>query len=174
MEPVKIIFYLSGAVVLLAALLILITKNIIHSVYLLLVVLLGIAAIYILSGAEFVAASQIMIYAGGILILLIFGIMLTNRIGGYKVYTGTGNRLAGTVLGLAFFILLILAMMQARESMAFSQMPGQNPVMTTTQNLGIRLMTEFVLPFEVTGMLLLVALVGASFLARKDFGKKAS
>ena len=125
-----------------------------------------------LSGAEFVAVTQIIIYTGGILILLIFGIMLTNRIGPGKVVTGASNRFMGISIGILFFALISTGILQCRFAGPNTGIANSFPGNTATQNIGILLMTDYVLPFELAGLLLLVALVGAAFLAGKNFGEK--
>ncbi len=162
-----ILFYILSVIILASALLILFGRNIIYSVYLLVLAFVGIAGIYIINNAEFIAVTQIIIYAGGILILLVFGVMLTNRVSGDKVLTGSSNMLAALMLCAILFIVLLTAVLQVQ----FPENPNPHPVdsggITGIQGLGIQLMTDFILPFELAGILLLVALIGASFLAGK-------
>jgi NADH:ubiquinone oxidoreductase subunit 6 (subunit J) len=172
MEFVKILFYLFGTIILLSALMILFTRNVVHSAYLLILVFLSIAGIYVIAHAEFVAVTQIIIYAGGILVLIIFGIMLTNRMAGQKIYTGSGNKIMGGILGVSFFILLAISIFQVSFAPRTPELSDGSVVkFTGIQSIGIKLMTEYVLLFELAGILILIALVGAAFMARKDFGK---
>jgi NADH-quinone oxidoreductase subunit J len=157
---------------LISAIGILLVRNIIHAAYLLVLAFLAIAGIYVIAHAEFVAVTQIIIYTGGILVLLIFGIMLTSRLAGEKVLTGSGNRLQGAIIGIIFFMLITWGIYQVQFPGA-----GSGPRVTPSsgfsniQEIGIRLMTDYVLVFELAGFLILIALVGASFMAKKDFGK---
>ncbi len=169
MDKINILFYILSAIILASALLILIGKNVIHSVYLLVLALIAIAGIYVISNAEFIAVTQIIIYAGGILILLVFGIMLTNRVSGGKILTASSNQVMGILLGITFFILLLSAVLQVHFPL--SNVSGTNGLTDNTriQGIGILLMTEYILPFETAGILLLMALIGASFLAGKKF-----
>ncbi len=171
MNIAKILFYAFGSITLISAVTILFTRNIIYAAYLLVLTFLAIAGIYVIAHAEFVAVTQIIIYAGGILVLLIFGIMLTNRIAGQKVYTGSGNKIAGTILGLAFLVLLVAGIYQVRFPGAIMARPMAETHLTGIQEIGVLLMTDYALVFELAGVLILVALVGASFMAKKDFGK---
>ena len=84
MDSNQIIFYFISGFTLATALLILLTKSMIRAVFLLMLVFIGVAVIYFISGAEFVGVTQIMIYVGGILILMMFGVMLTARVDGNK------------------------------------------------------------------------------------------
>jgi NADH-quinone oxidoreductase subunit J len=142
---------------------ILLTKNVFYGVLLLIVCLLSVAGIYVLSHAEFIAVTQILIYAGGVLVLIIFGVMLTTRISGKPLVVKNQYWLGGTLVGLFFLIELIKLF---SETSFYS---GHPPIKESNYNsinqIGILLMTDYVLPFEVAGVLLLVALIGASVVA---------
>ncbi len=172
METTQIIFYGLCAVITASALLILFTKNIIHAVYLLALVFLGIGGIFVVAHAEFVAVTQIIIYAGGVLILLVFGIMITNRSGGGKLISGSSNIIIAAILGICLFFLIVKGILEVPFADQKLFLFPQNNVITSTQGLGITLMSDYVLAFEVTGILLLIALVGAAFLAKKKSGWK--
>lgn len=167
-----ILFYFISALIIVSSLLILFTRNIIYAVYLLVISFVGVAGIYVIAGAEFVAVTQIIIYAGGILILLIFGIMLTNRIGDGKVLTGSAHIIPGAVLGITLFFILVMSISKNHFTASMDGIDSVGNENTITQTIGIKLMTEYLLAFEIAGMLLLIALVGASFLANKNFGLK--
>jgi NADH-quinone oxidoreductase subunit J len=159
-----ILFYMFVVLTGVSALGILFIKNVFHAALLLLVSLLSIAGIYIINFAELVAVTQILIYAGGILILLIFGIMLTSRLSG-KPLIVTNNRWAeGVLVGIPFLILLITFLL--REN--FSQNSANTTTLGQWNNInliGINFMTDYLLPFEVAGILLLIALIGAAVMA---------
>jgi NADH-quinone oxidoreductase subunit J len=165
----QILFYIFGIITLGSAIAILFTKNIIYAAYLLVLIFLCVAALYVIAGAEFVAVTQIIIYAGGILVLLIFGIMLTNRLAGQKVHTGSGNVVMGMVLGILFFGLLIGGI----HSAGFDKIQGSGPASdlpyAPVRDIAIQLMTDFILIFELAGILILIAMIGAAFMAKKDF-----
>lgn len=161
MQP-DLIFYLFAGLTALPVVGILLTRNLLYAAFLLVLVFLGVAGLFVLASAEFVAVSQILIYVGGILILLVFGIMLTNRIAGQQVLTDVNRTFVGLLLSTAIFVVL---------AVVFSgfEGPGQstsaiNP--GSVERLGMALLTDYILIFEVIGFLLLVALVGAATIAR--------
>ena len=93
------IFYSFAGLTLLSALFILFTRNILYAAFALMLTFLGVAGIFIFLGAEFVAITQVLVYVGGIVILIVFGVMLTNRLKGEKVTTGVYRRFLGPVVG---------------------------------------------------------------------------
>ncbi len=163
-QLVVILFYFFGALAIAGALGILITRNLMHAAFLLIAVFLSVAAIFVLGGAEFVAVSQIMVYVGGILILLIFGIMLTNRVSANKIDTGFSNIIPGILIGAAFLVWVIdfiWSNFQDNSSLQAST-SGQ------TEKLGVSLIADHVLAFELIAILLLIALIGAAYIAKSD------
>lgn len=136
------------------------TRNLMYAALSLLVVLLSVAALYVLANAEFLAVTQILIYIGAVLVLLVLGIMLTPRAASQpptvtSYQWGMGLFLAGSV---GFFLTKIIAQadfIQDKETARPAPL----------QEIGARLITEHLFSFEVAGVLLLVALVGAAALA---------
>ena len=141
---------------------ILVTKNVVHAAFFLVLCLVSIAGLYVLLNATFLAVVQLMVYAGGVLILLAFGIMLTNR--------PEKNGKLITEQHLFFWGILAAGLL-------FACLIYVNPGSTSTiQNtneidqidfIGQSLMTSYILPFELIAYLLLVVLVGASYYAKK-------
>jgi NADH-quinone oxidoreductase subunit J len=158
-----IIFYIFAAITLLSALFVVTTRNIVHSAFYLLFTFFGVAGIYVLLGADFIAISQILIYVGGILILLLFGVMLTNKITNVEIRTGTVHMLPA-VIATGIFMGAVVAVMVWTE---WKSEPSVTPL-TTTKDIGHLLLTDYVLIFELLGILLLVALIGAASIARRD------
>ncbi|WP_020530847.1 NADH-quinone oxidoreductase subunit J family protein [Flexithrix dorotheae] len=164
-------FYAFAGITLISALMIIFSKNVLYSAICLLGTLLGMAALYVFTRADFLAVTQIMVYVGGILILLIFGIMFTNKKGEDRVYSGDRNKFIGIAIGIAYFVLLVTSVF----SINFQQLPwikqamaNENIVNNSTVNqIGINLMTDSVFPLEIAGFLLLVALIGAAFISGK-------
>lgn len=154
----SIIFYFFYALAGLSAFGILFIKNIFKAALLLLICLLSLASIYVFAFAEFVAVTQIMIYAGGILVIIIFGIMLTTKLSGKALKVENAHIFSGILVSGALLFLLIKffdgANWQKKESVLISQ----NAVTET----GIELLSTFILPFELAGLLLLIALIGAA------------
>ena len=159
-----IVFYAFSVLVLLSAGLILFTKNVLYAALSLVVCLLGVAAIYVFSAAEFLAVAQVMVYVGGVLVLTIFAIMLTRKIG--ETAEDAGHRKQFWAYGLSAVICVLLCMSfngfyQQTQSIVL-------PV-TGTKVLGINLMTFQLVPFEAVAILLLISLIGAGILSvRKD------
>ncbi|MFA5804142.1 MAG: NADH-quinone oxidoreductase subunit J [Melioribacteraceae bacterium] len=158
-----IIFYIFAAITLLSALFVVTTRNIVHSAFYLLFTFFGVAGIYVLLGADFIAISQILIYVGGILILLLFGVMLTNKITNVEIRTGTVHMLPAAIAS-GIFMGAVVAVMVWTE---WKSEPSEIPL-TTTKDIGHLLLTDYVLIFELLGILLLVALIGAASIARRD------
>jgi NADH:ubiquinone oxidoreductase subunit 6 (subunit J) len=157
-----------------SALWVLWTKNVLHAAFALLLTFLGVAALYVMAGADFLGITQILVYVGGILVLLIFGIMLTNQAGNKEggknmILTQNLNRFWGVLVAGGFFGVLFYTFTQAGfqslEQEHFGEISNHS---STIQITGIQLMTDYVLPFEIVGVLLMIALVGASFLASKN------
>lgn len=160
MELNDIIFYIFGAITALSALYIMLTKNILYAAFALILTFIGVAGIYVFLGAEFIAVTQILVYVGGILILLVFGIMLTNRLSGKKVTSSSYNKLMGLVVALGLFALLFKGILEANFS-AMGWMDKNQIAESSIPKFGLTLMTDYVLAFEVIGVLLLLALIGA-------------
>ncbi|MFB3817688.1 MAG: NADH-quinone oxidoreductase subunit J [Candidatus Methylomirabilales bacterium] len=156
------IFYLLAAFTVWAAAVVVLGKNIVRAAVALIFSFCGVAGIYILLEADFLAAVQVLIYVGGITILLLFAIMLTSRIaGGVRVVNDqavlSGIAGAGLLVGLGYAVL--------KGVPAVSSAP---PLPQSTPFLGKALLTTYALPFEAVSILLLAAMVGAIILARKD------
>ncbi len=158
-----IIFYIFAVITILSALVVVTTRNIVHSAFFLLFTFFGVAGIYILLGADFIAIAQIMVYVGGILILILFGVMLTNKITGVEIRTGTVQMLPAAI-GVGLFMGAVVSIMIWTN---WKSEPGTIPT-TTTKDIGLLLINDYVLIFELLGILLLVALIGAASIARRD------
>ena len=143
----------SGAVVVFA-------NKLIHAVFALLFTFVGTAGLYIFLGADFVAGAQVMVYVGGILVLMLFGVMLTNRIYDMRILAERVNFKRSVVVVGIGFALLVAMMIRTPWNIATS-----DEVVSSTSAIGSQLMTTYLLPFEVAAMLLLAALIGASMLA---------
>jgi NADH-quinone oxidoreductase subunit J len=165
-----ILFYLFGAIAVVASLLVIGQRSPMYSVLLLIVSFGALSGLYVLLDAPFVAVTQIIIYAGAIMVLFLFVVMLLNvpreepapagRLG-----SGAARR-AGAALAVALGIELVWALGRARESWFAG---GEaSPSLTSVRDIGVALFTKHVLAFEVTSILILVAMVGAVVLARKE------
>jgi NADH-quinone oxidoreductase subunit J len=158
-------FYTLAGMSVCSALMIVFSKNVVQSIFLLVVVFIGIAGIYMISGAEFVGVTQILVYVGGILILLMFGIMLTNRMDGQELTTGHKRLMPAVIIGGALMFILTSTVLKNVDAFQLSgEVKSFNSELTKTQSIGINLMTDQVLALEITAVLLLVALVGAAYI----------
>jgi|SRR5690606_5879554 len=160
-----IIFYLLIALAGLSALGILLLKNVFKAALLLLVCLLSIAGLYVFSFAEFIAVAQILIYAGGIVVLIIFAVMLTTRFSGTSLLAGYSNIALGVIVVLAMVTVLgtTLPNLTIQGEKAEASPSG-------IEDVGLNLMTRYALPFEFSGVILLLALIAAAVIS----GTKAS
>ncbi|MCB9206693.1 MAG: NADH-quinone oxidoreductase subunit J [Ignavibacteriales bacterium] len=163
MELYDIIFYLFAAITIGSAIVVVNSKNIVHAAFSLLLTFFGVSGIYVLLGADFIAVVQIMVYVGGILILLLFGVMLTNRITNVDIRSGS-IQVIPAIIGLAIFTAILFWTMTSTnwKSEKF-ELPS-----TTAFQIGDILLSEYVLIFELLGILLLIALIGAASIARRD------
>jgi len=164
MTLIDIAFFFFAAITLVSAGIVVFSRNIIYSAFSLLFTFFGVAGIYVLLNADFIAIAQILIYIGGIMVLLMFGVMLTNKVVSVDIKTGTMQTLPASIL---------TAMIAGSLSGIFYVTPWRTvehiPANTgTTGSLGEMFMTTYLLPFEVASVVLLVALIGAAMIARRD------
>jgi len=146
----------------LAGLLVVTSRNVVHAALYLVVALASVAGVYLLLAAPFVAFVQVIIYVGAIVVLLLFGIMLTRAPVGRRVLDNT-LRVGAFVVGAGLFTMLTVFLAGAFGSERIS-----NQAATATAALGESLFRNYVLPFEAVSVLLLAALIGAIVLARRD------
>ncbi len=163
MEFTSILFYLFALVIIGSAGVMVFSKNIVHSAYALMFTLMGVAALYVLLYADFVAATQLLVYVGGILILILFGVMLTSRNETVLNFRTTMvNIIPASVLSVAVTVVLIIAFFSTRWPVTAQDSPDE-----TVSELGMLLMTDYVLPFIIAGVLLLIAIIGAILMATR-------
>lgn len=155
MTVVEILYYFFMVMAAAGAVAILLSKNVFRSAIYLLVTLLSIAALYVLSFAEFLAVTQILIYAGGITVVIIFGIMLTTRMSGKPLVVKNRHVLSGALVGVSLFILLIKHLPDLSGE-AGTLSAEALPV------IAVRIFSFYTIPFELAGLLLLMALIGAA------------
>jgi NADH:ubiquinone oxidoreductase subunit 6 (subunit J) len=168
MSITTISFYIFASVCVGSAGFIVFTKNIIHAAFALMATFLSIAGLYVFAGADFVAITQIMVYVGGILILIVFGVMLTNRLSGKALKTTASNYFFGLLAGVGLLIILLRTILSV-DFYTVSWMDNNNRLIesNTSKKIGFGLMSNYLLIFEVVAVLLLVALIGAVILAGK-------
>ncbi len=140
------------------------SKNLIYSAFSLLFTFLGVSGLYGLLMADFIAATQILIYVGGVLILVLFGVMLTASKTSMEITQSNLPRLPGALLA-GFVFLLLMLVIFSEGSWNSATNPG---VKETVPVIGKLLMTKYLIPFETASILLLAALIGAVFIARRE------
>jgi len=156
------IFYGVAALVLGSALYVVVGKNLVHSAFALVAAFFGVAVFYVYLGADFLAGAQVLIYVGGILTLLLFGVMLTNRIYNLNLRSGTIQVVPGALSAGLVFALLVWII----QSVDWGAMDAGDPG-PTSESIGRLLMGDYLLPFEIASVLLLIALMGAAMLVRR-------
>lgn len=156
----ELVFWLASAVIIGGALGSVLLKNIVHAALSLVMTLLGVAAIFLLLGSEFLALVQVLVYGGGVTVLLLFGLMLTNATDDPIVSDGAQKPFAFLV-GIALAGLLSVALVD--------QVWGAPTASTVPfRELGARLFLDFGAPFEIASLVLVIALIGAIAIARRD------
>jgi NADH-quinone oxidoreductase subunit J len=167
----NIAFGLLAAAAVLAALKVVTTQNVVHAALYLVVVLSSIAAVFVLLAAEFVAITQILVYVGAIVVLFLFGIMLTRAQLGRTHDLDNNQRPAAAVTALFLLGVLSFALIDAFEDEKLPEIGGTAASVAVEQGtrpVGDAIFSTYLVPFEVVSVLLLAALVGAIVLARRD------
>lgn len=157
-----IVFWIIAGVTILAALAVVNLTNLIHSALWLVVVFVGVAATYLVLEAEFLAAVQVIVYAGAIAILIVFGVMLTRKGDIRESNLFNNYRIGGGIISLGLMLTLISTIVKTQWTVDKVTAPV-NDVGQLAQNL----LGQYVVPFEIAAILLLVALVGAIIIARE-------
>jgi NAD(P)H-quinone oxidoreductase subunit 6 len=159
----ELLFYAIAAVTVAGAAAVAFARNIVYSAVGLLAALLGAGALYVLLSADFVAITQLLVYVGGVLVLVLFAVMLTNRITEVNV----SNRSIGLWGGLLLLVALAPVLVAVAVATPWNaRTPG--PLAHTTARIGDALLTQWLLPFEVASLVLLATLIGAVVIARKE------
>jgi NADH-quinone oxidoreductase subunit J len=163
MSLFDIAFYIIAVLTIASAIVVVSARNIIYSAFALLFTFFGVASLYVLLNADFIAVTQVLIYVGGILVLIIFGIMLTTKffdvpVRSEALHVGPAILVTGAIMGTLVGVVL--------KTKWFNVMNVQWE--NTTKKIGEKLMTDFLLPFEVASVVLLVALLGAVIIARRE------
>ncbi len=163
MELGSIVFFLIAAVTVGSAALVAFSRNIIYSAFSLLGTFAGVAGIYVFLAADFVAAVQLLIYVGGILVLILFAVMLTHRITDVEIT----NRAAGRIPALLIVAVLLGLLVQTIQRTSWVK-AKEILYAPTSAKIGDLFLQDYLLPFELASLVLLAALIGAVVLARKE------
>lgn len=169
MDLFALFFYLFGLLTVISAFVVVFARNIVHSAFALMFTFFGVAALYVLLYADFVAVTQLLVYVGGILVLIIFGVMLTTKLFSVEMKSGTLNLLPATlftaiIAGILIFVFFVTD---------WGVVPDQEWD-TTVSEIGSLLVNEFILPMQVAGVLLLIAMIGAVMMAARERFKSKS
>lgn len=163
-----ILFFVGAAIAVVGAILLIVAREPIHSALALILVMVALAVLYLLLGAEFIAAVQIIVYAGAVMVLFVFVIMLLNA--GVEERTNYSKlaKFAGVPLGL--FLLLEVALWMWRSAIGGAVANGAgavNQAAVSTVGLSKMLFQDYLFPFEATSILILIAILGALVLAKR-------
>ncbi len=158
-----VVFWLLALVSVVSAAGVAFSNNIVYSAFALMGTLLGAAGLFILLAADFVAVVQVIVYVGGILVLMLFAVMLTHRVGDVRI----SNRAIGRLPALVVVAAIGVAMGRAILGTTWHEITPGTP-MPTTYGIGNQFLTEYILPFELASVVLLAALIGAVVLSRKE------
>lgn len=167
MTATEILFWFLSSLALFSALMVLISKNPVHSVLWLIVVFFAISGHYILLNAQFIAIVNLIVYAGAIMVLFLFVIMLMNLNASTEPQRNSLVKLAGVVAGCLLLMVMISAVRSANE-ITNSRATMDEGNIGLIQNLGKVLFTQYVVPFELSSVLFLSAMVGAVVIGKKE------
>ena len=163
MTAESLAFWALSVVLVGSALAVVLSKNLFHALLWLALALTGTAGVFLLLDAEFLAAVQLLLYAGGIITIVVFAIVVTERLVGERL-TQTNMRIGGGALVAALFLAFMVTVIRRTPvGGARPEMPGD-----LTQAIGQLVLTRYVLPFELLALLMLAGLLGAIYFARPD------
>ena len=179
MSLAQVLFYVMAFIVVGSALFVAFTKNLVRSIFMFFVTLFALAGLYVLALADFVAITQVVIYVGGILVLILFAFMLSGKetldiLQQQKSKLFDLGKVPAILLSVLFFVVMINIIGKIdtsnlswiKESIANKNVIMPNDLVT--DNIGINLMTRYLLPFEAISILLMIGLIGAAHLSRKE------
>ena len=163
MSGEAVVFYVFAAVTVGSAAVVVLARSLIYSAFALLFTFFGVAGLYVLLGADFLAATQLLVYVGGILVLLLFGVMLTHKLYDLDLRSEVTQFLPGLIVAAGLFAVLVLTF--NTHAVGGRARPAARA--PTTAEIGRLFMGQYLLPFEAASVLLLVALMGAAMIVRR-------
>lgn len=155
------VFWTFATLTVASAAAVVLSRTLIYSAFALLVTFFGVAGLYVLLGADFLAATQLLVYVGGILVLLLFGVMLTHKIYDLDLRSGSTQLGSGLIVAAGLFVILTALVVRTEWP------AGERALEPTTSRIGRLFLGEYLLPFEAASVLLLVALMGAAMIVRR-------
>jgi NADH-quinone oxidoreductase subunit J len=162
MTAEAVVFYVFATVTMGSAAVVVLARSLIYSAFALLFTFFGVAGLYLLLGADFLAATQLLVYVGGILVLLLFGVMLTHKLYDLDLRSEVTQFLPGLIVAAGLFVVLTVTAFRTDWALG----PGRPPAPTTAE-IGRLFLGRYLLPFEAASILLLVALMGAAMIVRR-------
>jgi NADH:ubiquinone oxidoreductase subunit 6 (subunit J) len=179
MSAANILFYIMSFIALASAGYVAVSKNLVRSVFIFFVTLFALAGLYVLAMADFIAVTQIVVYVGGILVLILFAFMLSGREtldvlqSPQRSVWKIKNLPALLIVALLFVVLFNVILKTDADHLGWitDSIKTKNYISNSgdmTANIGLNLMTRYLLPFEIISILLMMALVGAAHLSRKE------
>jgi NADH-quinone oxidoreductase subunit J len=162
----ELVFYLLAGLAIVAAIGVVTVPNVVHAGLFLILTLLGVAGFYILLSNEFLALVQVLVYAGAVSIILLFGLMLTRGQQNLPVVSAGGQWPIGLVVGIALAVVLTTAIIDSTWPRYVGEV-----TLVPLETLAAALFRDWLLPFELIGVVLLVALVGAIVIAYQEEGE---
>ena len=143
-------------------------RNLVHAAFWLMITLFCVAALYVFLKADFLAATQVVVYVGGILVLVLFGVMMTSGKLDVNLKLERGQMISSGIISIALLAMLFLVVHRTNWQTGETQFESEG----TTSSIGEAIMGEFLLPFEVVSIVLLIALIGAVLITRKEVKKE--
>ena len=160
----SLIFLIFALLTVFSAYMVVSSRNIVHSALFLALTFVGVAALYVLLDADFLAAAQLLVYGGAVAVMIVFGVMLTLRSGNAENSNPTsGNALFGGIAAFCTFVVFAVVLFSATPWRTAGETSGYQ---STAGDVSWLLLTKYVVPFEGAAVLLLVAMVGAIILAK--------
>jgi NADH:ubiquinone oxidoreductase subunit 6 (subunit J) len=157
------LFIILGSCAVISALFVVIGRNLFHSAMMLGAFLLSVSGLYFLLDADLVGIMQVFVYIGGVMVVLLFGIMLTSQIANMRQVSGIQQRLSSDVAVVVLIAFIATILIGSRFTVSTA-----SPVKNTLPMIGKLFMTNYILPFETISVLLLAALIGAIVIARGE------
>ena len=174
----QILFYVLAGLVIGSALFVVLSHNLVRSIFVFFVSLFAVAGLYVFALADFIALTQVVIYVGGVLVLMLFAFLLSNKellndLQLIKTKFNTVHHFPGILIALLFLFILVFMIREVDvDNLVWINNTVEKNVIHPSDNtihqLGILIMTKYLLPFEVISVLLMMALIGAAHLARKE------
>ena len=161
-----LVFYFLAGIVLVSGAVVVYARRIYHSVFALFFLLLSVAGFYAMLGADFLAVTQVVVYVGGILALLLFGILLTSRTPLVLGLVSRRTYVVATLVGAGVFVLVVVVLFKTPWTDIIQE--AETQAKSTVEPIGEAFLTRYIFPFEFASITLLAALVGAAYLVRRS------